>query len=73
MISKLTALNIEDLSEIILEFKNDNKTVYLGKANNIDIQLETAKQIMEKNTNSSGKIFVDMDLSEKRAYYREDI
>lgn len=70
----ITGINIINQDQFVLEFAGERKEAYLGKADNLATRISIIKQILEKEKNTSGKIFVDMDLDSKReAYYRENL
>ena len=69
----ISGINIKNNNDYIIEFASENKTAYLGRADNLATQMGIIVAILEKEKNSSGKIFVNMNLSTEEAYYREDV
>ena len=69
----ISGINIKNSSNYIIEFASENKIAYLGRADNLATQMGIIVAIIEKEKNSSGKIFVNMNLSTDEAYYREDV
>ena len=69
----ITGINIKNTNDYIVEFAGENKTAYLGRAEDLATQMGIIVAIIEKEKNSSGKIFVNMNLSTEEAYYREDV
>ena len=71
--SKLTLIKAEDITNYILEFKEDNKTVYIGDSSSITEKMTAVTQILEAEKGKKGKIYANEDaLKRNRIYFREE-
>lgn len=69
----ITKINIADKQNYILELKSEKKTVYLGDTSNLGTKMLYIKTVMEKEKDKEGEIFVNTDLSNKGAIFREKV
>ena len=65
-------IDIADDTEYLLYLDDEGKTVYLGNENDLNTKIMWIKQISDNYKQSKGKIFVNMDLNEKKPYFREE-
>lgn len=72
VLSYITKIDITDINNFILYLDNEGKTAYIGDASNLNIRMLWLKEIIAKNAGKSGKIFIDMDLNNKKPYFRQD-
>ena len=71
--SKLTLINAEDISNYILEFKEDDKIVYIGDSSSITEKMTAVVKILEAEKGKKGKIYANEDaLKRNRIYFREE-
>lgn len=71
--SKLTLINAENITNYILEFKEENKTVYLGDSSSITEKMTAVTKILEAEKGKKGKIYANEDaLKRNRIYFREE-
>lgn len=71
--SKLTSINAEDITNYILEFKEDDKIVYIGDSSSITEKMTAVTQILEVEKSKKGKIYANEDaLKRNRIYFREE-
>lgn len=66
-------INIANKQDYILELKSEKKTVHLGDASNLSTKMLYVKKVMEKEKKNEGEIFVNTDLSNKGAIFREKV
>ena len=71
--SKLTSINAEDITNYILEFKEDDKIVYIGDSSSITEKMPAVTQILKTEKGKKGKIYANEDaLKRNRIYFREE-
>ena len=69
----VTSINISNINEIVLELEDEEKTVYLGKGDNLDTRLTYLKSILEQEKENTGKVYINGDFSQGfKAYFKED-
>lgn len=68
----LTKIDITDESSFVLYFESEGKISYIGDASDLNTRILWTKTIIEQNLEKRGKIFVNMDLNEKKPYFREE-
>lgn len=69
----VTKINIANRQDYILELKSEKKTVHLGDTSNLSTKMLYVKTVMEKENKKEGEIFVNTDLSNKGAIFREKV
>ena len=69
----ITTINIENENDYSLYLESKGKTVYLGDCTSLDTRMLYVKVILEKEKDHEGEIFVNMDLNEKKPYFREKV
>ena len=69
--SKIDIINVNDISNYILELKKDKKKVYLGDASNLSERILWLKTILIKEKDNSGEIYINGDLNKDKVYFRE--
>ena len=67
--NKLTTINMSNKNDDILKFEEEGKIVHLGDASNINDRILMLKEILVKESNSTGEIFIQ-DMS--KIYFRQD-
>ena len=72
ILNLITKIDITNSSEYILYLENEGKQAYIGNASDLANRILWLKAIMEENKNSSGKIFVNMDLNARKPYFRSE-
>lgn len=71
--SKLTSINAENVTNYILEFKEDDKIAYIGDSSSITEKMTAVTQILEAEKGKKGKIYANEDaLKRNRIYFREE-
>ena len=68
----LSKIDISDSSKYILYLEGENKSVYLGNADNLNTRMLWLKSIIEQTKEKKGIIFLDMDLNIKKPYFRQE-
>ena len=58
-------------NNIILNLNDDQKTIYIGDGTDLNTKVLYAKKMLENEVGHSGIIFVNGDLNEGHAYFRE--
>ena len=69
----ITAIDISNPINYIVEFGTKGKVAYLGDCSNLSARMIKLKGIMEHEEGKEGKIFVNMDLNEGNPYFREKV
>lgn len=69
----VTKINIEDKQDYVLELESENKTVHLGDTSNLSTKMLYIKTVLENEKDKEGEIFVNTDLSDKGAIFREKV
>ena len=70
---RLTTINAQDISNYILEFKKENKTVYIGDSSRITEKMTAVVRILEAEKGKKGKIYATEDaLKRNRIYFSEE-
>lgn len=71
--NKITMIDLNNASDYILYFEEDEKKVYLGNSSNITEKMDLAMKIMKSEKGKKGEIFVREDLLNKnRTFFREE-
>ena len=69
----ITKIDISNPKNYTLFFDSQNKTVYLGDCSNLNTRILYLKSMLEKTQGQKGEIFLNMDLNNEDAYFRETI
>ena len=69
----VTKINIEDKQDYVLELEKEKKKVHLGDTSNLSTKMLYIKTVMENEKDKEGEIFVNTDLSNKGAIFREKV
>ncbi len=67
---KITSINISDSNNYVLNIQNENKIVNVGTTEKIDTKMMYLQSILEKEKDSSGIIFLNVDFKNKFPYMR---
>lgn len=71
--NKITMIDLNNASDYILYFEEEEKKVYLGNSSNITEKMDLAMKIMKSEKGKKGEIFVREDLLNKnRTFFREE-
>jgi len=69
---KLTKVDVNDISNYILEFKEEEKIAYIGDSSSITEKMTAVVKILEAEDEKKGKIYADEDaLKRNRVYFSE--
>ena len=71
VLNRIYTINAEDKNNIILNLNDDQKTIYIGNGTDLNTKVLYAKKMLENEAGHSGIIFVNGDLNEGHAYFRE--
>ena len=72
--SKLTKVDVTDEKNYTLEFKEENKIVYLGDSSSITEKMTSVENILEAEKGKKGKIYANEEVLKKnRVYFKEDV
>ena len=71
--SLITKINIEDKQDYVLELESEDKTVHLGDTSNLSTKMLYIKTVLENEKDKEGEIFVNTDLNNKGAIFREKV
>ena len=66
----ITEIDISNSEDILLYLDSEQKIVHLGNKENLDIKMPYIKEIINKNKDIKGEIFVNVDLNTKWPYFR---
>ena len=69
LLDKITTINIENKNNYIIEMAEEEKTVYLGDASNLNERMIKLPIILEKEKGNKGDIMINMDLTQKDPYF----
>lgn len=69
----VTKIDISNKQDYILELKSEKKTIHVGDTFNLSTKMVFAKKIIEKEKKAEGEIFVNTDLNNKGAVFREKV
>lgn len=69
----ITKINISDKQDYVLELKKEKKTVHLGDTSNLSTKMLYIKTVLQKEKKKEGDIFVNTDLNNKGAIFREKV
>lgn len=58
ILDKVTSIDISDKNNYIIKMENERKTVYLGDASNINDRVLMLKEILIKEANFEGEVFI---------------
>ena len=69
---KLTKVDVNDILNYILEFKEEKKVAYIGDSSNITEKMTAVVKILEAEDGKKGNIYADEDaLKRNRIYFSE--
>ncbi len=71
--SLVNKINVANKQDYVLELKSEKKTVHLGDTSNLSTKMLYIKTVIEKEKKKEGEIFVNTDLSNKGAIFREKV
>lgn len=69
----ITRIDISDNTDYKLQLADEQKTVYLGSCTDLNTRILFMKEIINKETGKKGEIFINSNLSEHPAYFREAV
>lgn len=69
----ITAINIQDEDEYIVNMESEQKTIYIGNTTNLEIKILYIKTMLEKERDNAGKIYVNRDLNVQKPYFSPNI
>ena len=70
---KITSVDIKDSDDYLLYIESEGKTVHVGDTSSLDTKMLYIKAIMEKENENEGEIFVNIDLNNKNAYFKQNV
>lgn len=71
MVELITKIDITDANNYTLHLEKEGKIVYLGDATDLNTKMLPLKGILEDTKGKTGEIFLDMDLNEQNARFKE--
>lgn len=69
--NKVSAVDVTDKKEIVLQLQDDQKTVYIGDGSDLTTRCLYLKKVLENEAGHSGIIYVNGDLDNKYVYFKE--
>lgn len=69
----ITSVDISDSTNYSIRMDGENKTAYLGYADDLNTRILYIKAIIEKESGISGEIFVNRDLDKGYVFFRESV
>ena len=69
----ITKINIENKQDYVLELKSEKKNVHLGDTSDIGTKMLYIKTVLENEKGKEGDIFVNTDLNNSGAIFREKV
>lgn len=70
---KVTSIDIDDENDYVIYMSGENKTVHIGNTEDLDTKMLYVKAILEKEKENEGEIFVNVDLNNRNAYFKQDV
>ena len=71
MVELITKIDITDTKNYTIHLEKEGKIVYLGYATDLNTKMLPLKGILEDTKGKTGEIFLDMDLNEQNARFKE--
>ena len=70
----ITGIDIAERNNYTLVLEDEDKTVYLGEASNLDTKMSYIKDFINREKGKKGEIFVNVDLNKsKPPFFREEV
>lgn len=73
LLNKVDTIKISDLEDIKIYMESENKIIYIGNFDNLNMKMLYVKKMIEEENGKTGEIFVNDIDSGKKAYFREKI
>jgi len=73
LFGKITKINIEDKNNYKLILEEEQKTVHLGTATQLDTKMPNIQMVLEKEAGVPGEYFLNIDLNKRDPYFREKV
>lgn len=75
VLSYITSIDMEDITDIKLNLQTEKKIAYLGDCSDINLRILYLKKIIEEEDGKEGEIFVNGDLQTQKPkpYFREKV
>ena len=74
MLNELTSIDIKDKNDYIVNFENLHKVAHLGNMTSLNEKMNFVKEIMSKEQDYEGEVFVNVDLNNgEYPYFREKV
>ena len=70
---KISSINMKNTDDYLLLMESERKTVHLGDISSMDTKIMYVKAILEKEKDNEGEIFVNVDLNNKNAYFKQKV
>ena len=73
ILSYITSINIENITDIKLNLDTEKKVAYLGDCSNANIRILYLKKMIEEESGKEGEAFINGNLSKPKPYFREKV
>lgn len=73
LFDRITKINIEDKNNYQLILEEDEKTIHLGTATQLDTKMPNIQMVLEKEAGVPGEYFLNIDLNNQDPYFREKV
>ena len=74
LLNELTSIDIKDKNDYIVNFENLHKVAHLGNMTSLNEKMNFVKEIMSKEQDYEGEVFVNVDLNNgEYPYFREKV
>ena len=74
LLNELTSIDIKDKNDYIVNFENLHKLAHLGNMTSLNEKMNFVKEIMSKEQDYEGEVFVNVDLNNgEYPYFREKV
>lgn len=73
LVSLVTQIDVNNVNDCILIMETEGKTIHLGDTSNLITKVLYAKEVIEREKGLNGEIFVNMDLNNENAFFRESV
>ena len=69
----ITSIDISNNKNYTLQLESEGKTVYLGDCSDLNTRILYMKEILNKEKNNNGEIFINMNLDLEYVYFKESV
>lgn len=71
--SFITKIDISDANNIKLILESEDKVAYLGNCSDLNARIQYMKEILNREKGKKGIMFINVNLSTEKVFFREDV